>query len=75
MEEIRQNSVELLVKQINQILEYVPLNRWDKIRDVCQQAKEMHKKETEEYGALCCLKTMQKKQWSLDQLYNETFGK
>jgi len=39
-----------------------------------EQAKAMHREETEQFGAVCCLKTTQKNQWSLEQLYNETFG-
>jgi hypothetical protein len=44
------------------------------IESVFEQAKAMHKEETEQFGAVCCLKTTQKNQWSLEQLYNETFG-
>ena len=44
------------------------------IESVFQQAKAMHREETEQFGAVCCLKTTQKNQWSLEQLYNETFG-
>ncbi len=38
-----------------------------------EQAKAMHREETEHYGAKCCMMTLQKNQWSLEQLYNETF--
>ena len=44
------------------------------IESVFEQAKAMHREETEQFGAVCCLKTTQKNQWSLEQLYNETFG-
>ena len=39
-----------------------------------EKAKAMHREETEHYGAKCCMMTLQKNQWSLEQLYNETFG-
>jgi len=43
----KQSSVEWLVKEINQIIDFIPVNKWDEIRGVVQQAKAMHKEEIE----------------------------
>jgi hypothetical protein len=42
-------------------------------KSIIEQAKAMHREETEQFGAVCCFKTTQKNQWSLEGLYNETF--
>jgi hypothetical protein len=42
--------------------------------ELIDKAKVMHREETEHFGAMCCLRTTQKNQWSLEGLYNETFG-
>jgi hypothetical protein len=39
-----------------------------------QKAKEMEKQNTCHFGAKCCLMTTQKKDWTLENLYNETFN-
>jgi hypothetical protein len=38
-----------------------------------EQAKEMEKENTCYFGAKCCIMTTQKKKWSLEELFNETF--
>jgi hypothetical protein len=45
-----------------------------KLKEIEAKAKQMHKEEVELFGALCCSKTVHKNLWSLDKLYNETFG-
>ena len=66
------SSIEFLVKEINQIIDFIPMNKWDEIRVVVQQAKAMHRVEIiESYAS-----------GSNDRLrntintnyYNETFG-
>lgn len=42
---MKQSSIEWLVKQLNDKVDFIPLNKWDEIRDLVQQAKEMHKEE------------------------------
>lgn len=36
---------------------------------------EMEKQQTCIFGAKCCVKVLEKKDWSLEELYNETFNK
>lgn len=47
----KQSSIDWLVEELNHNIEFIPLAHWDKIRDIVQQAKAMHRKEIEEaYG-------------------------
>jgi hypothetical protein len=46
-----------------------------KITYTIEQAKEMEKENTCYFGAKCCIMTTQKKEWTLEQLYKETFNK
>jgi succinate dehydrogenase/fumarate reductase-like Fe-S protein len=41
----QQTAVEWLVKELNQKIDFIPLEKWDMIRDIIQQAKEMEKKQ------------------------------
>lgn len=41
----KQTSIEWLVKELNQVIDYIPTNKWDAIADIIQQAKQMHKEE------------------------------
>lgn len=45
-----------------------------KLKEIEAKARQMHKEEVELFGALCCSKAVHKNLWSLDKLYNETFG-
>ena len=40
-----------------------------------EKAKEMEKENTLHFGAKCCIMTTQKNDWTLENLYNETFNK
>jgi hypothetical protein len=41
----KQTAVEWLVKQINEKIDFIPMHKWDEIRDIVQQAKEMEKEQ------------------------------
>lgn len=41
----KQSSVEWLVRTLNDKIDFIPMNKWDIIRDIVQQAKAMHKEE------------------------------
>ena len=67
----KQSSVEWLVQEINQIIDFIPMNKWDEIRGVVQQAKAMHKTEhfnTWWHGI------SENEPITFEQYYNETFG-
>lgn len=48
MSEKKQSSIDWLVEELNHNIEFIPLAHWDKIRDIVQQAKAMHRKEIKE---------------------------
>ena len=68
----QQTAVEWLVKQLNQKIDFIPLDKWDMIRDIVLQAKEMEKEQmikfTNDY-------LDDDADLTAEQYYNETFGK
>jgi adenylate kinase family enzyme len=42
---MKQTAVEWLVEQLNEKIDFIPLDKWDMIRDIIQQAKEMEKEQ------------------------------
>ncbi len=43
--------------------------------NILEEAKELEKKDIIHFGAICCIKTAEKKPWKLEELYNEIFKK
>tara|TARA_R110000868_G_scaffold92791_1_gene257354 strand:+ start:135 stop:356 length:222 start_codon:yes stop_codon:yes gene_type:complete len=41
----KQTSIEWLVKELNQAIDYIPMNKWDAIANIIQQAKQMEKEQ------------------------------
>ena len=41
----QQTSVEWLVSELNQKIDFIPIDKWDMIRDIVQQAKQMEKEQ------------------------------
>ena len=65
------SSVDWLVKEINQIINFIPMNKWDEIRCVVQQAKAMHKAEHLNTWLHCL---SENDPITFEQYYNETYG-
>ena len=64
-----ETAIEWLEEQLK-INNYISENaHW-----LIDEAKEMHKQQTCIFGAKCCVKVLEKKDWSLEELYNETFN-
>jgi hypothetical protein len=42
---MKQTAVEWLVRTLNENIEFIPLDKWDEIRDVVQQALAMEKEQ------------------------------
>jgi hypothetical protein len=42
---MKQTAVEWLVKELNQIIDFIPMEKWEMIRDTVQQAKAMEKEQ------------------------------
>ena len=41
----KQSSVEWLVKELNQKIDFIPMNKWDEIKEVIEQAQAIHNEE------------------------------
>ena len=67
------SSIEFLVKEINQIIDFIPINKWDEIRVVVEQAKAMHKEEIEDAYDDGWHHNNEYK-YNPIEYYNETFG-
>ena len=48
METKKQTAVEWLVGDLNQKIDFIPMDKWDMIRDIVQQAKAMEKEQIED---------------------------
>jgi len=76
----KQSSVEWLVKELNDNIDFIPMSKWDKIRDIVQQAKAMHKEEVkmiiEHYhNRMFYLELTEIELENItEMIYNETFG-
>jgi len=73
----KQTAVEWLIKELNQEIDYIPMNKWDIISDKIQQAKEMEKEQIIDSFIECWKENMPdgyecKK--SAEQYYNDTYG-
>ena len=44
---MKQTAVEWLVSELNQKIDFIPIDKWDMIRDIVQQAKEIEKEQSE----------------------------
>jgi len=64
------SAVEWLVKQLNQKIDFIPLDKWDMIRDIVLQAKAMEKEQIKN----AWLNSLTKGDFnSAEEYYNETF--
>jgi hypothetical protein len=45
MSDKKQTAVEWLVKQINSNIDFIPIHKWDMIRDLVQQAQQMERQQ------------------------------
>lgn len=65
----KMTAVEWLIEELKKPYSDIYMN------DILIKAKEMEKEQMQYFGAKCCLMTKQKNQWTLEELYNETFKK
>jgi len=70
----KKTAVEWLIGDLNQKIDFIPMDKWDMIRDIIQQAKAMEK---EQIGNAyvkgqsdCDMFTMESE---VEQYYNDTF--
>jgi hypothetical protein len=68
-------AVGWLVKELNQKIDFIPLGKWDMIRDIIQQAKEMDKEQKiRDFTDGYLYRGEQLRPWLIDKWYNETYG-
>jgi hypothetical protein len=75
---MKQTAVKWLINELNQKIDFIPMDKWDMIRDIVQQALEIEKQQImNAYG----IKTFRTIKMGLDvyeqingeQYYNETY--
>ena len=68
---MKQTAVEWLVEELNKMIDFIPMDEWDKIRDIVQQAYEMEKEQIIDAFDTGC----RKGDWIFDgeKYYEETF--
>jgi hypothetical protein len=64
-------AVEWLVKQLNDKVDFIPLNKWDEIRYLVAQAKEMEKQQTIKFANDYL---DDDSDMNAEQYYTETYG-
>ena len=72
----KQTAVEWLVKELNKMIDFIPMDKWNEIRDIVQQAKEMEKEQIiDAFGVGCHVESTRLIHYNdmAEQYYNETF--
>ena len=44
----KETVVEWLVKELNQKIDFIPINKWDEIKDIVNQAKDMFEEQVKD---------------------------
>jgi hypothetical protein len=71
----QQTAVEWLVKELNQKIDFIPLGKWDMIRDIIQQAKELEKEQKRKDFTDGYMHGNEPLNHDvIDKWYNETYG-
>jgi hypothetical protein len=78
--ENKQTAVEWLVKELNKMIDFIPMDKWDKIRDIVQQAKEMEKEQHGKTWDDALAQVEKRTVWAramcdFDEYYEETYKK
>ena len=74
-------SVEWLVKELNQKIDFIPMNKWDEIRDIVEQAKAIHREQSiEDMNKMQIIKDVDSDGnveflYNPQQYYKENYGK
>ena len=65
-----------MVKELNKMIDFIPMDKWDKIRDIVQQAKEMEKQQIKDAHLIGLITSMEMEATKqAEEYYNETFKK
>jgi len=68
----KQTAVEWLVNELNQKIDFIPMDKWDMIRDIIQKAKVMEKEKAFEIFE-AGQKSMEEGGKGFEQYYNKTY--
>jgi hypothetical protein len=68
---MKQTAVEWFFNELEKMQYFIG----NDMLEAYKQAKEKEKKDICYFGAKCCFKTTEKKSWTLEELYDETFKK
>jgi hypothetical protein len=77
---MKQTAVEWLVEQLNEKIDFIPLDKWDMIRDIIQQAKAMEKEQMDKVAGdwwnegASYMHDGGRKYESFQHYYNEAYG-
>jgi hypothetical protein len=74
MENKKLTAVEWLVNQLNEKIDFIPLDKWDMIRDIVQQAKVIEKLQIIDAVYHNCSSMTHYDLPCGEQYYNEQFG-
>ena len=72
----KQTAIEWLVEELNQKIDIIPMDKWDIIRDMVQQAKEMEQEQIERawMNAEINLPSESRARAFARKYYNQTYG-
>jgi hypothetical protein len=70
----KQTAVEWLVEELNQKIDFIPMEKWDMIRNIVQQAKAMEERQIIDAHDSGYIDGQGQKSMSAEQYYNETYG-
>ena len=72
MSDKKQTAVQWLVEQINSNIDFIPIDKWDMIRDIVQQALQMEREQIMYAWVDGVINSDNEKE--AEQYYNETYG-
>jgi len=77
MEQIKQTATEWLVNELNQKIDFIPMDKWDMIRNIVQKAKAMEKEQIiDSFGVGCQVESTRLIGYHkmAEQYYKQTYG-
>lgn len=74
MSEKKETAVEWLVKELNEKIDFIPMNKWDEIRDIVKLAKQMEEQQIRNAYCKGELDYVNKDVKTSKQYYKETYG-
>jgi hypothetical protein len=70
----KQTAVQWLVTQFNSNIDFIPIDKWDMIRDLVQQALQMEREQIKKGYIMALLDGDAKIRRDAEDYYNDTYG-